>query len=113
MTGESGSGTEDVEGVLEEDRDIEGSDAARRVTQSPENFAKPLAWADEARLIEDACIAASAVCCAEHDVELVAWSDFHHDMQKTKTYSCSKTIKTHAIVVEADTVSCSVENEST
>ena len=100
--------------MLEEDRDVEGSDAARRVTQSPENFAKPLAWADKARLIEDACAAASAVCCAEHDVELVAWSDFRHDMQKTKTYSCSKTmIKTRAIVVEADTVSCSVENEST
>ena len=102
-----------VEGVLEEDRDVEGSDAAHRVTQSPEIFAKPLAWADEAWLIEDACAAASAVCCAEHDVELVAWSDFRHDMQKTKTYSCSKTIKTRAIVVEADTVSCSVENEST
>ena len=91
MTGISGSGTEDVECVLEEDHDIEGSDAARRVTLSPENFAKPLAWADEARLIEDTSAAASAVCCAVHDVELVAWSDFRHDMQKTKKYSCGKT----------------------
>jgi hypothetical protein len=113
MTGVSGSGTEDVEGVLEEDRDVEGSDAARRVTLSPEIFTKPLAWADEARLIEDACAAASAVCCAVHDVELVTWSDFRHDMQKTKKYSCGKTIKTREIVVEADTVSCSVDNEST
>ena len=75
MTGVSGSDTEDVEGVLEEDHDVEGSDAARRVTLSPENFAKPLAWADEARLIEGACAGADAVCCAVHDVELVAWSD--------------------------------------
>ena len=64
--------------------DIEGSGTARCVTLSPDNFAKPLAWADEARLIEDACAAANAVCCALHDVELVAWSDFRHDMQKTK-----------------------------
>ena len=109
MTGVSGSGTEDVEGVLEEDCDVEGSDAAHRVTLSPENFAKPLAWADKARLIEDASAAASAV----HEVELVAWSDFRHDMQKTKKYSCGKAIKTRAIVVEANTVSCSVDNEST
>ena len=113
MTGVSGSGTEDVGGVLKEDCDVEGSDAAHRITLSPEIFAKPLAWADEARLIEDACAAASAVCCAVHDVELVAWSNFCHDMQKTKKYSCGKTIETRATVVEADTVSCSVDNEST
>ena len=87
MTGISGSGTEDVEGMLEEDHDIEGSDAARRVMLSPENFAKPLAWTDEARLIGDTSAAASAV----HDVELVARSDFRHDMQRTKKYSCGKT----------------------
>lgn len=40
--GSNGSGVEDVEGVLEEERD-EGSDAARRETLSPEKFAKPLA----------------------------------------------------------------------
>ena len=55
----------------------------------------------------------SAAASAVHDVELVAWSDFRHDMQKTKKYSYGKTIKTRAIVVEADTVSCSVDNEST
>jgi hypothetical protein len=36
MIGVSGSGTEDVEGVLEEECDVEGSDAARRDTLSPE-----------------------------------------------------------------------------
>ena len=72
MIGVSGSGIEDVEGVLEEERDVEGSDAARRVTLSPENFEKPLAWADEARSLEDTCTAASAV----RAVQPVAWSDF-------------------------------------
>ena len=72
----SGSGTEDVEGVLEEERDVEGSEAARRDTLSPENFAKPLVWANEARLLEDACTAADAVCRAVYDVEFMVWSDF-------------------------------------
>ena len=53
MISVSGSGTEGVGGVLEEDRGIEGSDATHHVTLSSENFAKPLAWADEARIIED------------------------------------------------------------
>jgi hypothetical protein len=43
MIGVSGSGVEDVEGVFEEERDVEGSDAVRRETLSPESFAKPLA----------------------------------------------------------------------
>jgi hypothetical protein len=43
MIGVSGSGVEDAEGVLEEERDVEGSDAGRRETPSPESFAKPLA----------------------------------------------------------------------
>ena len=42
MIGVSGSGTEGVGGVLEEDRDVEGSDATHHVTLSPEIFAKPL-----------------------------------------------------------------------
>ena len=70
MIGVSGSGTEDVEGVLEEERDVEGSEAARRDALSPENFAKPLAWAIEA------CTAADAVCRVVHDVDFVACSDF-------------------------------------
>lgn len=46
MTGVSGSGVEDredVEGVLEEQRDVEGRDADCRATLSPESLAKPLA----------------------------------------------------------------------
>ena len=39
----SGSEAEDVEGVLEEECDVEGSDATRRETPSSERFAKPLA----------------------------------------------------------------------
>jgi hypothetical protein len=42
IIGVSGSGVEDVEGVFEEERDVEGSDAVRREALSPENFAKPL-----------------------------------------------------------------------
>jgi hypothetical protein len=37
------NGVEDVEGVLEEEHDVEGSEAACREALSPENFAKPLA----------------------------------------------------------------------
>ena len=56
MTGVSGSGVEDhedVEGVLEEQRDVEGRDADCRATLSPESLAKPLAGADEECLLED------------------------------------------------------------
>ena len=53
MIGVSGSGTEGMGGVLEEDRDVEGSDATYRVTLSLEIFTKPLACADEAQIIED------------------------------------------------------------
>jgi hypothetical protein len=41
----SGSGEEDIEGVFEEERDVEGSDATRRESLSPEHFAKP--WPEQ------------------------------------------------------------------
>ena len=46
MMGVSGSGlvcVDDAGGVLEDDRDDEGSDAGHRKTLSPEKFATPLA----------------------------------------------------------------------
>jgi hypothetical protein len=43
MIGVSGSEAEGAEGVLEEERDVEGSDATRREIPSSESVAKPLA----------------------------------------------------------------------
>jgi len=45
-----GRGAEDVEGVLEDERDTEGNDAVRQEVLSSENRAKPRAWASDAWL---------------------------------------------------------------
>ena len=68
-----GSGVEDVEGVLEEERDVEGNDTARREVLSLENLIRPWACALEAELDDlDAWVMADT----ENNVEAAGWFCF-------------------------------------